>query len=114
MHNLQPNYNSTNETIGNERGGEKTTGMRLEGMIWKGEGAVHQEDWTKFFFLMKGKESCVRRGRERGGEGGWCLTFFKGIINSLSSLGFLIISAAAIVLVFQMSLPDFTNCFKEG
>ena len=33
---------------------------------------------------MKRKESCVRRGR--GGEGGWCLTFFKGIINSLSAL----------------------------
>ena len=42
------------------------------------------------FFLMKRKESCARKrgeGRKRGGgEGKKCLTFFKGIINSLSAL----------------------------
>ena len=42
------------------------------------------------FFLMKRKESCARKrgggekeeGKKRGGE---CLTFFKGIIKSLSA-----------------------------
>ena len=44
------------------------------------------------FFLLKRKESCCKKKRRRGerregeGEGGKCLTFFKGIINSLSAL----------------------------
>ena len=55
------------ETRGEGRG--KRTGFSLEGVIWRGEGAVHREDQTKlFFFLIKRKESCVRRGRGREGE----------------------------------------------
>ena len=46
------------------------------------------------FFFMKRKESCARKrgGGEKEGRGGGrreegrCLTFFKGIINSLSAL----------------------------
>ena len=39
------------------------------------------------FFLMKKKESCARkRGGEKEGRGRECLTFFEGIINSLSAL----------------------------
>ena len=51
--------------------------MRLEGVIWKGEGAVHREDQTNLFLfsLMKRIESCVRRGRGREGEKGGGVVF---------------------------------------
>ena len=47
----------TNEMHGKERGGEILTEMRLEGVIWKGEGAVDWEDQAKFIFsIWKGKK----------------------------------------------------------
>ena len=52
------------------------------------------------FFLMKRKESCARKigGGEKEGEGrgGKCLTFFKGIINSLSALVIIVLVACVV------------------
>ena len=86
-HNSPPNFDSSNKTHGKERGGKIWPGIRLEGVIWKGEGAVDLEDQPKLFFSKeKERKYCKKRKRRRGrrGEGGWCLTFFKGIINSLT------------------------------
>ena len=40
----------------------------------------------KILFFSNEKERKLYKRRKREGEGGWCLTFFKGIINSLTAL----------------------------
>ena len=45
------------------------TGMLIEGVTWKREEAVDREDKAKFFFLMRRKECCVRKGKGRGRGG---------------------------------------------
>ena len=87
-HNFLPNYNSLHKRNARKgkgrwnidwneiRGGD----MEGRGSSWLGRpGKIH-------FFHMERKESCVRRGKGGDGEGGWCLTFFNGVINSLSAL----------------------------
>ena len=63
-------------------------------MNWKGVDSNARCDKTRqnslIFFLIKKKESCARKrggGEKEGrGRGERYLTFFKGIINSLSAL----------------------------
>ena len=55
--------------------------MRLEGVIWKGEGAVYWEDQTKFFFFSNEKERKLykkrKRRRETRGEGEGVFDLFQ-------------------------------------
>ena len=62
-------------------------------MNWRGVDSNARCDNTRqnsfFFPNEKERKLCKknrRRGERGGGEGGKCLTFFKGIINSLSAL----------------------------
>ena len=62
-------------------------------MNWKGVDSYGRCDKTRqnsFFFPNEKERKLCKKKRRRGerGEGGECLTFFKGIINSLSALVF--------------------------
>ena len=74
---------------------------REDGVNWRGVDSNTRCDKTRqnsfFFFLMKRKESwkekkLCKKNRRREGEGEKCLTLFKGTINSLSALVFVISS----------------------
>ena len=58
--------------------------------------ATRQGKIISFFPYEKERKLCKKKRRrgERGG-GGECLTFFKGVINSLSAVAFTMLSCKA-------------------
>ena len=94
----------------NERGGGRKNRNEIRECDMEGKGRAHREDQTKFFFFSNEMEKklCEKRKRKRrrgrGAEGGWCLTFFKGILNSLSALVLDIISRLTHRLPDEISL----------
>ena len=72
------------------RGDGKKNRNEIRGGDMKGRESSTPGRPNKILFFSNEKERklCKKRKRKRarGGEGGWCLTFFKGIINSLSAL----------------------------
>ena len=78
-----------------------------------------------FFSNEKERKLCKKRTRKRrrgrGVEGGWCLTFFKGIINSLSALViilffvllFFILSFFVLNILFPFPFVNRAKCFVK-
>ena len=88
---------------------KKGKGMRGKGMNWKGgssrlqftKNAIRHGKILSFFPNEKERKLCKKKKRRGKGKGGGYLTLFKGIINSLSSLIFILTCSLIYVLFFK-------------